>query len=93
MKKSRKYSRQQCIKLVDKQCLFCGEDKYELLDCHRIFPGEKGGTYVPRNTITSCANCHRKMHSGIIKVVGKYLSTSGSWVVMYFDENNVEQWK
>jgi hypothetical protein len=33
------------------------------------------------------------MHSGIIKVVGKYLSTSGSWVVMYFDENNVEQWK
>ena len=93
MKKLKKYSKQQCIKLINKECLFCGENKYVLLDAHRIYPGELGGTYTPRNTITSCANCHRKMHSGIIRVIGKYLSTSGQWMVNYFDENNTEHWK
>jgi hypothetical protein len=93
VRKSRKYSKQQCIKLIDKECLFCGEKEYKLLDCHRIYPGEKGGTYVQRNTITSCANCHRKMHGGLIRVVGKYLGSDGRWVVIYFDENNVEHLK
>jgi Zn-finger protein len=77
-------------KLVDKKCKFCECNVYDLLDVHRIIEGKNGGKYTDTNTITVCSLCHRKIHSGIIKVDRKYPSTSG-WVLHYFDENGLER--
>lgn len=79
-------------KHIDKECHFCLENNYSLLDVHRIKPGAEGGKYTKGNTITVCSNCHRKIHSGIIKIEGKYLTTKGCHVVHYI-ENGQEQWK
>lgn len=76
-------------KLCDKRCFFCPEDNYECLDLHRIIEGHQGGKYEKWNVITTCANCHRRVHSGIIKIFRKYLSTRG-WVLHYIDENGEE---
>lgn len=88
----KKYSKQQIIKHNRKNCFFCGESEYGLLDAHRILPGEKGGTYHHINVLTLCANCHRKAHLGIIKIDKKYYTSSGKWTVHYF-ENDQEFWK
>lgn len=87
-----KKSKQQIKKLLYKECLFCGEDDYDLLDVHRVLPGSEKGTYHNRNTICCCSLCHRKCHSGRIKVLGKHLSTTGRWVVHY-TEDGEEHWK
>jgi 5-methylcytosine-specific restriction endonuclease McrA len=68
-------------KRVDGKCVFCGEDRYYLLDCHRIIPGEEGGKYIESNICVCCSNCHRKIHSKRIKIIGKYYCTSGKYVV------------
>lgn len=78
-------------KRADQKCKFCGETEYCTLDVHRILPGEKGGRYEDLNTVTSCSNCHRKIHEGKIKVDRMYYSTKG-WVLHYFDENGEEHW-
>ena len=73
-----------------KKCHFCECDIYELLDLHRIIEGKNGGEYTESNTVVCCASCHRKIHAKIIKINRKYLSSSGRWVLHYFDENNLE---
>lgn len=78
-------------KKMDKKCFFCGTEEYCTLDVHRIIPGEKGGRYEWQNTVTSCSNCHRKIHDGKIRIDRKYPSTSG-WVLHYWDEKGVEHW-
>ena len=89
---SKRLSKQQIKKRIDKKCFFCEEDDYNLLDVHRILDGAKGGNYNNRNTLTVCSKCHRKIHSGRIKIFGKYLSTSANWVVHY-EEDEEERWK
>lgn len=79
-------------KKIDRRCYFCEENNYSLLDVHRIIPGEEGGSYTDFNTVTCCANCHRKCHSGIIKIIGKHYSTAGKYVLHYV-ENGEEIWK
>jgi len=69
-------------KRVDGKCCFCGEDDYCLLDVHRIKPGEEGGKYTKANTITSCASCHRKCHSGRIKIFAKHFTSAGRYVLL-----------
>ena len=72
-------------KIIDKKsfkqscgkCIICGEDRYELLDTHRIIPGSVGGKYTKENSISSCSNCHRLIHAGEITVHRYYNSTSG----------------
>ena len=88
----KRYSRQQIAKLRDKECYFCGETDYNLLDGHRIIPGEDGGKYNDHNIIVTCALCHRKTHSGRIVILGKHLSTSGRWVIHY-TEDGEDKWK
>jgi len=90
--RKRKYIKKQVKKLFDKVCYFCGYDKYEGLDCHRIIEGSAGGRYTEHNTIVVCTNCHRKIHAGKIKIDRKYFSTSGKWVLHYWDENGQEKW-
>jgi len=86
-----KLSKKQIKKLYDGQCYFCKENDYALLDSHRIVPGEDGGKYTTFNTLTCCANCHRRIHAGEIKIDRKYYSTSGKWVLHYWI-NEEEKW-
>lgn len=79
-------------KKIDKNCYFCNEDNYNVLDVHRIKPGSEGGTYSNFNTVTCCSNCHRKCHSGDIKILGKHYSTAGRYVLHYIQEGE-EIWK
>lgn len=74
------------------RCQFCGEDRQELLDAHRIVPGEEGGVYSDPNTVVACANCHRLTHAGVIRIDRKYFSTQG-WLLHYWDESGSERWE
>lgn len=84
--------KKQIFKRVDRECYFCGERVYELLDAHRIIPGEKGGKYIRENVLTVCSKCHRKCHTGIIEIKGRYKTSAGRSVVHYLEEG-VEKWK
>lgn len=88
----KRYTRQQIAKLSHGKCYFCEECDYDLLDAHRIVPGEKGGTYHPHNILVLCSNCHRKTHSGALQILGKFMSTTGRWVIRYLEEGK-EHWK
>lgn len=79
---------------TDLGCYFCSESDYRLLDCHRIVPGAEGGTYHPWNTLTLCVACHRKVHVGIIKVLGRYKCAGGKRLsVVKYEEDGVVKWK
>lgn len=75
----------QATKHIDKKCHFCDEDNYDLLDLHRITPGSEGGKYTRDNTVTTCSNCHRATHAGVIVIDRWYISTKGR-VLHYFVE-------
>ena len=45
------------IELADNKCEQCGKTKE--LEVHRITPGYKGGTYIPRNCQILCRECHK----------------------------------
>lgn len=87
----RKLINKSAKKKSDGNCKFCGEKEYCVLDAHRITPGEDGGRYENLNVVTCCANCHRKIHEGKIKVDRMYPSTKG-WLLHYFDESGEEHW-
>lgn len=78
-------------KKIDKKCYFCEECDYSLLDVHRITYGANGGKYKKYNTVTVCSNCHRRIHSGSIKIDRYYQSTKGT-VLHYFIEGK-EFWQ
>jgi hypothetical protein len=71
--------------LIDKElfkrsagkCRFCPVNRYELLDVHRIIPGERDGQYTPDNVVVVCANCHRAIHRGAIQIDRWYMSSAG----------------
>jgi len=65
------------FKESQKQCRLCGNDIYSTLDVHRITPGEDDGKYHETNSICTCSNCHRRVHSGEIVIDRYYQSTSG----------------
>lgn len=71
-------------KLSDGCCFFCKEANYALLDCHRIVEGSK---YEHGNTVTLCANCHRRVHAGEITIDRRYLRSDGKWVLHYWKDN------
>ena len=90
---ARKRSVKQIKKMYDKECYFCGEPEYGLLDGHRIHEGKDGGTYHWWNILTVCCKCHRKIHTGIIKILGKHPCTWGKMYVIHYVENGEEKWK
>lgn len=89
----KKLSKQQIKKLSDKKCYLCGEQEYKLLDAHRIIEGQDGGKYNWWNTLTLCVGCHRKIHTGIIRILGKYHCTGKQLSVLHYEENGEEKWK
>ena len=92
MPRRRKIINKIAKKHLEGKCKFCGESDYDLLDCHRIVEGSNGGKYTDKNTVVVCSNCHRKIHSGQIKILGQYTSTYARWVLHYIDENGKEHW-
>ena len=82
----------QVKKKHDGKCYFCSEADYDLLDVHRIREGANGGKYTEHNTITVCSNCHRKIHADKIQIHGRYLSTSGRYVLHCTNEDGEEVW-
>ncbi|RDJ35322.1 MAG: HNH endonuclease [Crenarchaeota archaeon] len=89
----KRLSRKQLKKRTSKKCYFCDCDEYELLDVHRIVPGEEGGKYNDFNTLVCCALCHRKIHSNKIQILGKYYSTAGRYILYYINEEGKEMWE
>lgn len=89
---SKRLSKKQLKKKYDKKCYFCDCSDYALLDVHRIVPGEEGGVYSDWNMITTCSLCHRKIHAGMIRILGKHFASSGRYVIHYINENNEEKW-
>lgn len=77
---------QQIKKLCDKECYFCGEKEYTLLDAHRIKEGSQGGKYEWWNILVLCSNCHRRIHSELIKILGKYKCSNGTYVIHYIED-------
>ena len=74
------------FKHVIGKCQICGEKRYELLDVHRLRPGQE---YNTENCAVLCATCHRKHHTGIIKLDKWFFSTAG-YLLHWFDEDGVE---
>ena len=58
-------------------CRFCGETTPSVLDEHHIVFRSEGGGNERSNLVVACANCHRKVHSGEIRVDGWYETSSG----------------
>lgn len=71
---------QVCRKRADGKCFLCPCTDYESLQCHRIVPGERGGTYHRDNTLTLCANCHSKVTAGTVEVLARRFGTGGSYI-------------
>jgi 5-methylcytosine-specific restriction endonuclease McrA len=89
----KKYTKKQAKKLFDKECFFCGENDYNLLDAHRIIEGKDGGTYHWWNMLTTCVKCHRKVHTGRIQILGKHPSTGPRLYAIHYIEDGEEKWK
>ena len=60
-----------------KKCKICGEKDYDLLECHRIIPGEKGGKYENSNCVCLCVRCHTIVHRNKITIIGWKNSSVG----------------
>jgi hypothetical protein len=78
------------FKKSQNKCRICGEEDYALLDVHRILEGKNGGKYLRYNSVSLCANCHRRVHDGQIVIDKYYLSTSGEHVLRII-ENGEEK--
>jgi|688.fasta_scaffold1162286_1 hypothetical protein len=66
------------IKLIKQKCEIhnCNESNPKVLDFHHIIPQtELGCTDHPTNIAIICANCHRKIHLGILNIIGVIPST------------------
>jgi hypothetical protein len=77
------------FKKFNNACALCGLSEYSLLDVHRIKEGEE---YSIQNCVCLCCNCHRKHHSGLIKILSKHFSTSG-WFLQILNENEEIEFK
>jgi len=72
-----------------KKCKICEEKDYDLLHCHRIIPGEKGGKYENNNCVCLCVKCHTLVHRNRIIIIGWKSSTKGQ-LLHIIDKNNIE---
>ena len=78
-------------KRFEGKCYFCEENRYELLDTHRILEGKDSGTYNWWNMLILCVSHHRMIHSGLLKILGKYKCTNAQGFVIHYEENGEEK--
>jgi 5-methylcytosine-specific restriction endonuclease McrA len=84
----------QVFKKIAGKCQICPEDRYELLDVHRIIPGADDGKYTRSNSVCLCSNCHRLVHHGWYTIIGWRNSTAGRVLMVKVgsgDEHDVEK--
>ena len=79
----------QNLKRCASKCFLCDITEYTLLDVHRIYEGEYGGTYEQLNCLILCSNCHRLVHSKKIIIIKKHKSYGVNlFLVEIITENN-----
>lgn len=77
-------------KFKSQGCLLCSEKELVALDLHHLDPSTKEAhvsellTYGPKKLLSEiekcvilCANCHRKVHAGLLSISGKVAERSG----------------
>jgi len=80
----------QAFKRRSRECRICGEDDYEVLECHRIEEGCNGGKYENTNCVCLCSSCHTRVTKGIIITLRWVHSTKGN-LLFIIDENGEEK--
>ena len=64
-------------KLIKEFCEVCGNTDKEVLHAHHIVERTEMNTSNDNfNLAILCSNCHNKVHSGKIKIIGVYPSTA-----------------
>lgn len=63
-------------------CEICG-DSSVLLDKHHIVSKSKGGDNKPHNIGFLCPSCHRKVHTGMIVLEGRFQTTRGNELIYH----------
>ena len=84
MRRAKTINKQQ-FKHTAGKCRICNEPGYEILNVHRIVPGSEGGKYTEANSTSICANCHNKVHKGLI-VVDRYYFSTGGYLLRIIEE-------
>lgn len=56
-------------------CQICNNE--QAFHEHRIISGAYGGKYTKNNVAHICANCHEKVHRGLIIIEGIFMTTAG----------------
>ena len=82
---------QECLKRLYGHCLLCQESRYEALECHRVVPGESGGTYREGNCVVLCASHHALVTAGSIRILCLRPASFASWVAQVQDDQG-ERW-
>lgn len=60
------------------QCEICGLDEPKALERHHIIPTtDKNSTDFEDNLAVICGSCHNLVHSNMIVIEGRFLTTSG----------------
>lgn len=71
------------------KCEICGLENKEILHRHHIIPRvDSRSTNKDNNLAILCPNCHSKVHTGELIILGVYASTDGKTLVWYnFNED------
>jgi len=69
------------FKKAEGKCRICGESDYAVLDIHRLLTGSQGGRYTKYNSVSCCANCHRRVHDGQI-ILDRYFHSTGGKMLL-----------
>lgn len=84
----RKYNNTTHQKLHKEFCEICKTTETETLHWHHIIErNEVDTSNDPLNLAVLCANCHTKVHSDKIKIIGVYPSTAKYGRTLVFEEN------
>jgi 5-methylcytosine-specific restriction endonuclease McrA len=78
------------FKQVAGKCRICERPGSELLDVHRIVPGEDGGKYTQNNSVAICMICHGKIHRTKEIVIDRYYPSTAGYLLRIV-ENGVER--
>jgi hypothetical protein len=72
-----------------KKCEICGEEDFDLLNCHRI---KEQKEYSNNNCACLCVTCHTLVHRDRIQVFQRKNSSAGK-LFHYIDESGKEHFK
>ena len=89
---AKKLINKKIFKAMARKCAICENPDISIHHVHRIVHGENNGKYTKNNCVSLCPNCHSKVHTNQIKIIGVFYSTAGN-LLHYFAENGEEIFK